>query len=152
MTTSAIMSPTLQLVDVNVWIAMAIEDHEAHHAAVRWATNAAPESAVFCRVTQLVVLRLLTNSRILKQNACGMREAWDVYDRMCAAPFVRGLMSEPANLTGQLKTLTNRNSPSTKLWTDAYLAAFAIQGDLILVTFDKAFRQFADLRSSILSA
>jgi predicted nucleic acid-binding protein len=39
---------------------------------------------------------------------------------------------------------------STNVWTDAYLAAFAITADIELVTFDQAFTQFKGLRSVIL--
>lgn len=51
-------------------------------------------------------------------------------------------VTEPAG-TGELwLRFANRNTASPKLWMDAYLAAFAISGNLRFVTTDKAFRQF----------
>ena len=38
------------------------------------------------------------------------------------------------------RQLAERESPSPKVWMEAYLAAFAITGSLRLVTLDKDFR------------
>jgi predicted nucleic acid-binding protein len=40
---------------------------------------------------------------------------------------------------------------STNVWSDGYLAAFAQAADLEVVTFDKGFAQYTDLRQTILS-
>jgi predicted nucleic acid-binding protein len=37
-----------------------------------------------------------------------------------------------------------------KLWSDAYLAAFAIAGGYQLVTFDRGFKQYANLTATLL--
>jgi hypothetical protein len=52
---------------------------------------------------------------------------------------------EPPGLDPIWRQLTSRNTYSTNLWTDAYLAAFAIASGVGLVSFDKGFQQFADL-------
>ncbi len=49
------------LPDVNVWIALAAERHAHHMRAREWFATLADERLVFCRITQLGFLRLLTN-------------------------------------------------------------------------------------------
>lgn len=44
---------------------------------------------------------------------------------------------------------TDRHGP--RLWTDAYLAAYARAGGLTVVTFDRGFRQFPDLSCELLA-
>jgi hypothetical protein len=58
------------LLDANVWLALAAEAH-AHHGRAKsyWETEAAPVSA-FCRVTQLEFLRHLTNKAIMNTSLC----------------------------------------------------------------------------------
>ena len=42
-------------------------------------------------------------------------------------------------LSGLWPSLAGRATASPKVWMDAYLAAFAIKGDLTLVTLDRDF-------------
>ena len=51
-------------------------------------------------------------------------------------------LDEPPGTRNLWLRLANRNTASPKLWMDAYLAAFAISGNLRFVTTDKAFSQF----------
>jgi len=47
--------------------------------------------------------------------------------------------------------LAVRKTASPKLWMDAYLAAFALRGNLVCVTTDDAFKQFKSLNAIVLS-
>ena len=58
---------------------------------------------------------------------------------------------EPPNVEMSWRAYTKRETFSTKVWTDAFLAAFASTAGFDLVTFDKGFAQYADLRFTILS-
>ena len=40
---------------------------------------------------------------------------------------------------------------SPNVWSDAYLAAFAVAGGYEVVTFDRGFAKFADLKVTILA-
>ncbi len=51
----------IYLPDVNVWIALAADKHIHHSVAKRWFTNIQADQVLFCRITQLGFLRLLTN-------------------------------------------------------------------------------------------
>jgi predicted nucleic acid-binding protein len=51
------------LLDVNVWLALADENHAYHKTAIAyWQDQSAPEIA-FCRVTALSFLRLSTHPK-----------------------------------------------------------------------------------------
>jgi len=52
----------IYLPDVNVWIALAADQHIHHNVAKRWFTGIQDDQVLFCRITQLGFLRLLTNS------------------------------------------------------------------------------------------
>jgi len=49
---------------------------------------------------------------------------------------------EPEEVVPLWHRLASRNTASPNLWMDAYLAAFAIQSGLTLLTLDAGFRQF----------
>ena len=126
--------------DINVWIALSYEGHAHHAAAVRWFTTLDQDSSlIFCRFTQLGLLRLLTAEAVMGDEVMTQPEAWDAYDRWQQDDRVE-LMNEPSGLEPRFRTLTRRPHPATKDWADSYLAAFAASGELTLVTFDRAMR------------
>jgi predicted nucleic acid-binding protein len=51
------------LPDVNVWIAIAANRHE-HHATARQWFDTVSVPVCFCRITQMLFLRLLTNAKV----------------------------------------------------------------------------------------
>jgi toxin-antitoxin system PIN domain toxin len=126
--------------DINVWIALSYEGHVHHAAAVKWFTTLDQDSSlIFCRFTQLGLLRLLTAEAVMRDEVMTQLEAWAVYDRWQQDDRVE-LMNEPSGLEVRFRTLTRRPNPATKDWADSYLAAFAASGELTLVTFDRALR------------
>ncbi len=138
MPTSRIFLP-----DVNVWLALASRRHLHQAAAAAWMERVGAQQAAFCRITQMGLLRLLTNARAMGVDAIGQVAAWEVYRNMTADPRVR-FLSEPAGLQESWRQLTRKPQPATNLWTDAYLQAFARLQDLQVVSFDQGFRRFAD--------
>ena len=112
------------LVDVNVWIALAYDLHVHHPVARKWFDGLEVEQALFCRLTQLGFLRLLTNRKVMRDDAMNQLEAWKTYDRALRDSRV-GFASEAPQLEPDLRRLTKSAFQSTNLWTDAYLAAFA---------------------------
>ena len=64
------------LPDVNVWIALAADRHTLHRAARHWFSNLQDEKLVFCRLTQLGFLRLLTNKHVMLEEVMSSGEAW----------------------------------------------------------------------------
>ena len=143
------MPSSTDLLDANVWLALAAGAH-AHHdrAKAYWEMEAAPVSA-FCRVTQLAFLRHLTNKAIMGDQMLRPSAAWKKLQEFLALPEVRGL-AEPAGLDERLGDFCNLGRSSQNLWTDAYLAAFAKCAGLRLVTFDQGFTRFQGLELLIL--
>ena len=126
--------------DVNVWVALTYEGHVHHAAPARWFTTLDQDATlVFCRFTQLGLLRLLTAGAVMGDEVMTQPEAWRAYDRWQQDDRVE-LMNEPSNLEPRFRRLTRRPSPATKDWADSYLAAFAASAELTLVTFDRALR------------
>ena len=92
---------------------------------------------VFCRQTQMGFFRLITTEAVLGLEVMTQRRCWVLYDR-----WIEGgkavLAAEPAGLDSAMRQRMAADSPSPKVWTDAYLAAFAETASLTLVTFDRA--------------
>ncbi len=72
-----------------------------------------------------------------------VEEAWKVYWELRLSSGVP-LLEEPEGLDEALANLVRRGL-SPRLWTDAYLAAFALAGGHRLVTFDPDFLRFPGL-------
>jgi len=137
------------LLDANVWLALAAEAHVHHRRAkTYWEAEAAPVSA-FCRVTQLAFLRHLTNKAIMGDQRLSPAAAWKKLQEFLALPEARCL-AEPAGLDERLGDFCNLGRTSPNLWTDAYLAAFARCAGLRLVTFHQGFSRFKGLELLIL--
>ena len=132
----------MDLPDVNVWLALAFPAH-AHHAAARAWFDAGPADRPchFCRVTQQGFLRLANNPAVFPHAAVTQDRAWALYDDFLALPRV-GFGPEPAGLDPVWRGFTSGAAFSPQVWTDAYLAAFAVAGGYLVVTFDAGFARF----------
>jgi uncharacterized protein len=128
---------SLSCPDVNVWLALLLADHVHRGVALRWWKEDESDAIVFCRLTQVAVLRLLTTAAAMNGRPLTMRAAWAAHDRLFADDRV-AFVSEPADLESAFRTHTRMNAASPKIWADAYLTAFAQQTGARLVTFDKA--------------
>jgi hypothetical protein len=64
------------------WIALTYEGHAHHTIAATWFATLNPHaSLIFCRFTQLGLLRLLTTEAVMGDEAMTQPEAWEAYDR-----------------------------------------------------------------------
>jgi uncharacterized protein len=139
------------LLDVNVWLALAVEAHAHHHRAqAYWEGEAAPQSA-FCRVTELAFLRHLTNQAVMGDQMLRPSAACGKLQEFRALPEVK-FLAEPIGLDELLRGFCNLSRALPNLWTDAYLAAFAKGAGLRMVTFDQGFARFKGLELLILKA
>ena len=137
------------LPDVNVWVALTIGEHIHHASATAWLSNCHADIIVFCRVTQMGLLRLLTNSQVMAGDALTPAAAWRSVDAYLADSRF-GMVAEPANFEEHWRALSKRPSGGPNFWTDAYLAALVAAGGHTLVTFDKALRQYKSAKVRIL--
>ena len=130
-------STTSLFPDINVWVALTYEGHVHHGTAAKWFATLKPDvTLVFCRLTQLGLLRLLTTEAVMGDEVMTQPGAWAAYDRWRQDSRV-GLADEPAEIEARFRALTRLRQPATKDWADSYLAAFASAAQLTLVTFDR---------------
>src|SRR3982751_3846122 len=70
---------TISLLDVNVWLALVGEGHVHHLTARVWFAAQSGASVAFCRVTQMALLRLLTNPHVMGRSPRTIVEAWEIF-------------------------------------------------------------------------
>ena len=132
----------IYLSDVNVWLALASERHVHARICGHWVTSLDSDELMFCRVTQMALLRLLTHESVMGNDVLSSREAWRVYWRMFTDERVQ-FAPEPFALEEEWRKLTSHSQPAPKIWTDAYLVAFARSSGSKLVTLDQAMLSLA---------
>jgi uncharacterized protein len=128
----------MKLLDVNVWLAAAWSRHVHHRVAKRY-VDAQDADMVFCRVTELAFLRLVTNRAVTGEDALTRRQAWDVLLALQADPRIK-FVPEPRGLAPLWMAFSKRDDRAHLLWTDDYLAAFAQTVGAELVTLDAGLR------------
>jgi uncharacterized protein len=135
--------------DVNTLLALCYQGHIHHTQAVAWFDQQDDLSVILCRMTQLGLLRLLTNPAVMRTDVRTLEQAWGVYDLLISDGRIE-FENEPADVDSHLRRLSNFEQVSPKLWQDAYLAAFASAGNHSMVTFDQGFKKFNGLRLILL--
>ena len=128
---------TLNFLDANVWLALLWDRHAHSDRAREWFHGCGDEQFLFCRFTQLTVLRLLTTKQVMGRDVKSMVGAGEVWDQLWADDRI-AMLPEPDGLEPRLRLHSRLGSASPKVWADAYLVAFASTAGLKLVTFDRA--------------
>ncbi len=127
---------SLSFPDVNVWLALMMEDHVHRERALEWWEGTATTIA-FTRLTGMGVLRLLTTASAMNGQALSMDEAWGAYDRLFGDDRV-AFFPEPAGIEAHFRRYASGRLASPKLWADAWLLAFVRSAGGRLVTLDRA--------------
>ena len=138
------------LLDVNVWLALAIEEHPHHVAAASYWDRHAGATRLFCRLSAMSLVRLLTHPKVMADKPLTLGKAWTLYRAFSALPGV-AMLGEPDGLDSELDACITAKLPA-RLFTDAYFAALARSAQARLVTFDKDFERFDSLAMLRLSA
>jgi uncharacterized protein len=127
--------------DINVWLALAYDRHLHHRIVGRWYVELEDDARLcFCRITQIGFLRLLTTEAVMGvDQVLTQSQAWGVYDD-CLADGRTLLLEEPATIEQHFRSFSHSRHPAPKDWSDSYLAAFAIQAGVRLVTLDRALK------------
>lgn len=126
----------MKLPDLNVWLAAVWRNHADHEKALDW-FDRQEQPLGFCRITQMGLLRLLSNPAVMREDALTRSETWEVYRQLDEDPRIR-FLAEPQSLDPMWIQMTKHPDRAHKLWTDDYLAAFAFLAHATLVTFDQA--------------
>ena len=132
------------LLDVNVWVALADRNHVHHGRARRYWDEESGRQVAFCRISMLGLLRLGTNPRVMGGEPFSPAEIWRVYRGFRAIPEVI-LVPEPADLEQQMAAWSDRSNFAVSAWTDCYLASLAHVTGCRLVSLDRGFARFDGL-------
>jgi toxin-antitoxin system PIN domain toxin len=132
---------SIDLPDVNVWLALSVADHPHHDRARRYWYEEAAEQLAFCRITALGFLRLCTNDTVMGGAPLSVPEAWQAYRAFRSLREVL-LAPEPPACESDLEKWVSSPGMTPRMWTDAYLAAFAVSGGMRLVSFDRELARF----------
>jgi toxin-antitoxin system PIN domain toxin len=139
------LSNSAFLFDSNIWVALTFNAHPAHRVALQmFAMTSKARPACFCRATQQSFLRLASTPAILKAyGVSGMtnHDALRTFDGFMANSAV-AFRNEPASIASHWPRVAGRPTASPKVWMDAYLACFAMAGELTMVTIDDDFNAF----------
>ena len=127
----------LSFPDVNVWLALLLEDHVHREPVRKWWETDQSDVIGFIRLTQMSVLRLLTTAAAMNGHPLTMPEAWAAYDRLFADDRV-AFLDEPRGVEPIFRSYAPEGAASPKLWADAWLLAFGEQSNATIITFDRA--------------
>ena len=139
----------MHLPDINVWLALVFEAHEHHRRAAEWFGALGPRDGAFCRFTQHGFLRLATNRSVFKDDALTMANAWSCYDTLLSDDRVL-FLPEPVGLEPHWRRHTRKRGYSHRVWSDAYLVAFAEALGMTNVSFDRGFGDYVGVEPLIL--
>jgi len=140
----------IYLPDVNVWIALASDRHVHHLLAKRWLDGIRNEQIIFCRISELGLLRLLTNGHVMQNDVLKPVQAWRAYDNFRADPRIL-FLQEPAGFSEYWRRAEAEILGGTNAWTDAYLAVFAKHANATVVTFDRGFKAIGGCEVLVIS-
>lgn len=127
---------SLSFPDVNVWLALTLENHIHRETAKSW-WRAGDGPIAFTRITQIGLLRLLTTPAAMDGKPLGMNDAWRVHDRFFEDDRVM-LLPESDDVETYFREYASGRIASPKIWADAWLLAIARGAAGTVVTFDRA--------------
>lgn len=133
------------LLDVNVWVALSVDTHVHHARSLEYIENQAAEELVFCRTTELAVLRLLSNTAAFGQRALDGHATWNAVRTLIGAPGVSHVDEPRGAIDELLRAWSMELEIRGRQWSDAYLAAFATASGCRLVSFDADFARYPGL-------
>ncbi len=131
------------LLDVNVWLALAHPGHTHHEAAKDYWASASSQLA-FCRASMKGFLRLVTQPAVMGAAAHTPEEAWAIYEAHLSGGRTV-LLAESTTAEAQMRRYTTRPGFRIRDWTDAWLASLAVTAGCRMVSFDAGFTQYDGL-------
>jgi toxin-antitoxin system PIN domain toxin len=132
-------------------MALVSRRHIHHKIAAGWFETVSDDQVGFCRITQMGMLRLLTNRHAMGIDVLNQIEAWKSYRRLMSDGRIRFLV-EPVGIEPTWHDATLSVQAATNSWTDAYLYAFGLLSNARVVSFDRGFSRFRESDALILCA
>lgn len=134
------------LLDANLLLYAYGQDFPQHQAAKRWLESAMEQRQELglAWIVILAFLRISTNAKPYA-NALSLAEATDIVDELLAESNV-SIVNPGTQHWGLLKAVSKEGAVQRNLYTDAHLAALAIEHDAALCTNDRDFLRFKGVR------
>lgn len=136
----------MNVLDVNVLIALFRPDHVHHDRALRWWQEAQDDGDTFT-VPDLVEVgfcRLITNPRVYTTPA-SFADAAHFLSALASHDLSLRFATDPRTMD-RFRRLGRSDDLRGNIITDAYIAACALDLGATVVTFDRDFRKFDGLR------
>ena len=132
----------MNLLDVNVLVALFRPEHEFHTAASAWwaESMARGEALTVPDAVWVGFIRLVTNSRVFSE-AASLADAGAFQDAVEAQPSYLSFRLHPRTMA-EMRRLGAQASARGDFVSDAYIAACASVYGGTVVTFDRDFRKF----------
>jgi toxin-antitoxin system PIN domain toxin len=125
-----------------VFVALTVDAHPAHQVTRDWLQRLLVGDTVgFCRMSEMSFLRLVTQKIADSYAPITNGEAVEKLEQWKRLAFVE-VCSEPEKLEAEWLRLATVGKAAPKRWMDAYLAAFALQSRMRLVTLDGDFEKY----------
>jgi len=139
------MSTAADLPDLNVWLALTWPGHSHHRQAVHYWEQQAADQVLFCMVTALGLVRMVSQPKLMGVAVKNAAEASALLHALCQQPGVQ--LAEPEHNGWEVfhQLLRIAELPA-RLCSDAYLAALAIANGWRLVSFDRDCERFEGLQ------
>jgi uncharacterized protein len=138
------MSVSTDLPDVNVWVALTDTTHIHHSRAVEYWDQERPNRLAFCGITRAGMLRVMTNPRAMAGNPFDLVDAWSRYRNFADLPEV-DFLPESRRAEAEVGRCCLGAGFPHRLWTDAWIAALALENGCRVVSFDADFAKFPGL-------
>ena len=139
------------IADANVLLPVLTEGHAHRTPAVEWWESCDDGDVGLGLPVRMALLRLLTNIRVMGSGTLRPEQAWDAVDHLINDPRIWLIDQTPQAHAKHWRANVARREPSPDLWTDAWLAALAQATGCEMITFDRGFRSFAELKLRLLS-
>ncbi len=138
------MIPPLDLPDVNFWVALTDTTHVHHRRSLSYWNSERSERIAFCGVTRSGLLRVMTNPKAMAGKPFDLPDAWRRYQQFADLPEV-DFLPDGRSFEGLMAGWCRSSIFPQRLWTDAWIAALALEHGCRVVSFDADFAKFPGL-------
>ena len=133
------------LPDVNVWIALSHPDHAHHSKAKDYWNGPRADRLALTRPTMFGLLRGLANPAVMGGHPASPSKAWFICQTYLSMPDIE-FVEDSIVTEARVGAWTGETFFTPKLWTDAWIAALAMEHDCRVVSFDSDFSKFPGLK------
>ncbi|WP_367871690.1 TA system VapC family ribonuclease toxin [Luteolibacter sp. Populi] len=135
----------IDLPDVNVWVALSYDGHPHHSRAQTYWQSERAEQAAFCSATMMGMLRILTLNGPMDGRPFTPRRVSEKYSQLSLLSDV-GFIPDSSTVRSRIGSWAMEPFFTGKLWTDAWIAALAMENGCRVVSFDSDFGKFPGLQ------